>query len=112
MKSKLPVMWQSNPKSWCNRRFFVEWVYETFGPQVKEYLMERQLSSKCILLMDNAIAHPQDLDDDLPEGFDFINMQFLPLNTTPLFQPIDQIVINIRREHSSESALKLPMKRS
>ena len=37
MKSKLPVMWQSNPKSWCTRQFFVEWVYETFGPQVKEY---------------------------------------------------------------------------
>ena len=23
MKSKLPVMWQSNPKSWCTRQFFV-----------------------------------------------------------------------------------------
>ena len=37
MKSKLPVMWQSNPKSWCTRHFFVEWVYETFGLQVNEY---------------------------------------------------------------------------
>ena len=22
MKGKLPVMWQSNPKSWCTRQFF------------------------------------------------------------------------------------------
>ena len=28
MKSKLPAMWQSNPKPWCARQFFVEWVYE------------------------------------------------------------------------------------
>ena len=38
MKSKLPVMWQSSPKSWRSRHFFVEWVYEAFGPQVKEYV--------------------------------------------------------------------------
>ena len=37
-KSKLPVIWQSSHKSWCTRQFFVKWVYETFGPQVKEYL--------------------------------------------------------------------------
>ena len=34
MKSKLPVMWWPKPTSWCTRQFFVEWVYETLGPQV------------------------------------------------------------------------------
>ena len=43
MKSKLPVIWQSNPKPWCTRKCFVEWVYETFDSQVKEYLKEKQL---------------------------------------------------------------------
>ena len=43
MKSKLPVMWQSIPMSWCTRQFFLEWVYETFGRQLKEYLKEKQL---------------------------------------------------------------------
>ena len=43
MKIKLPVMWQSNTKSWCTRQCFVEWVYETCGPQVKEYLKEKQM---------------------------------------------------------------------
>ena len=42
IKSKLSVIWLSNPKSWCIRQFFVERVYETFSPQVKEYIMEKQ----------------------------------------------------------------------
>ena len=80
MKSKLLALWQSNPKSWCNRKFFVLWVYETFGPQVKEYLEEKQLPLKCLLVMDNATAHPQDLD--LPDGLDFIKVKYLPSNTS------------------------------
>ena len=39
---------------------------------MKEYLKEEQLPLKCFLVMDNATAHPLDLDDDLPDGFDFI----------------------------------------
>ena len=35
MKSKLPVMWQSN-KSCCTRHFFVEWLCKTIGPLGKE----------------------------------------------------------------------------
>ena len=77
MKSKLPVMWQSNPKSWCTRQFFVEWVYETFDPEVIEYLKDKQLPLQCLLVMDNATAHPQDLDDDLPDGFNFITVKTL-----------------------------------
>ena len=72
MKIKLSAMWQSSPKSLCPRQFFVEWVYETSGPQVKEYLKEKQLPLKCLLVIDNALAHPQDLDDDLLDGLDFI----------------------------------------
>ena len=53
---------------------FVEWVYETLGPQMKEYLMKKQLPLKCLLVMNNATAHPQHLDDHLPDGFDLINV--------------------------------------
>ena len=44
--------------------------------------------------MDNATAHSQDLDDGLPDGFDFIKVKFLPPNETPLLQPMDQQVIS------------------
>ena len=66
--------------------------------------------------MDNATAHPQDLDDDIPDGLDFLKVKFLPPNTTPLLQLMNQQVIsyfkNCMGEHSSESVLNWPMTRS
>ena len=49
------------------------WVYGTFGHQVKEYLKEKQLPLICHLVMDDATAHLQDLDNDLADGFYLIN---------------------------------------
>ena len=48
---------------------------------------------RCLLVMDNAPAHPPGLEDDLTDEFDFIKIKFLPPNTTPLIQPMDQRVI-------------------
>lgn len=93
IKSKLPVMWRSNAKAWLTRQFFTEWVLEVFAPAVKKYLQENNLPLRCLLLMDNAPAHPPSLEDDLTEEFDFIKIIFLPPNTTPLIQPMDQRVI-------------------
>ena len=94
IKSKLPVMWQSSPKSLCTRQSFMEWVHETFCPQVKKYLREKQLPIKCLLVMDNSTAHPQNLADDIPDGSDFIKLNFTPPNTTPPLKPMDQQVIS------------------
>ena len=61
---------------------------------------EKQLSLKCLLVMDNATSQPQDLDDDLPDGYDFIKVKFLQPNMTPLLQPMDQQVIsNLKKLH-------------
>ena len=98
MMSKLLVIWQSNPKSWCTRNFFVEWAYLTFSLQVKQYLKEKQLPLKCLLVMDNATVHPQDIDDYLPDGLGSIKVKFLTNNMTHLLQPMDQQVIsNIKK---------------
>ena len=43
--------------------------------------------------MDNAPAHPQALIDDLVGDLSFIKVKFLPPNTTPLIQPMDQQAI-------------------
>ena len=78
--------------------FCVEWVHKTFSPQVKEYLKEEQLPLRCLLVMDNSTAHPQDLDDDLTDRFDFIKAKSLTHNTTPLLQPMDkQVISNFKR---------------
>nr|XP_053637313.1 myoneurin-like [Cherax quadricarinatus] len=65
----------------------------SFKVNVKSYLEEKNLPLKALLIMDNAPArHPSLQDYVLPE-FDFTTVKFLPPNTTPLIQPMDQEVI-------------------
>ncbi|XP_030179530.1 tigger transposable element-derived protein 1-like [Lynx canadensis] len=93
-KSQLNVMWRSNSKAWVTRMLFIEWINEVFGPAVKKYLLEKNLPLKALLVMDNAPAHPPGFEDDLLEEFEFIKGKFLPPNTTPILQPMDQQVIS------------------
>ena len=92
-KEKLKVMWRSNCKAWVTRNLFVEWTNLVFGPAVKKYLLENDLPLKALLVLDNAPAHPPTLEDDILEEFKFIKVLFLPPNTTPILQPMDQQVI-------------------
>ncbi|XP_015435170.1 PREDICTED: tigger transposable element-derived protein 1-like [Dufourea novaeangliae] len=94
LKEKLQVMWRANPKAWVTRKFFVEWINLVFGPSVKKYLQKNNLPMQALLVLDNAPAHPPNLEDDLLEEFKFINVLYLPPNTTPILQPMDQQVIS------------------
>ncbi|KAF6384948.1 hypothetical protein mRhiFer1_008809 [Rhinolophus ferrumequinum] len=49
---------------------------------------------KGLLVMDNVPAHPRGVEDEFMEEFSFISVKFLPPNTTPLIQPMDQQVIS------------------
>nr|XP_045597493.1 tigger transposable element-derived protein 1-like [Procambarus clarkii] len=86
-------MWRSNKRSWVTQIFFSEWVNDVFGPTVRNYLVDKQLPLKALLVLDNAPAHPRQLQDDLFPENQFITIKFLPPNTTPLLQPMDQQVI-------------------
>jgi len=80
------------------RQLFTKWFNEVFLPSVKEYLEEKNLPLEALLRMDNAPAHPQGLEEDLSAEYGFIQVKFLPPNTTPLIQPMDQHVIsNIKK---------------
>ena len=92
MKSKLPVMWRANAKAWVTQQFFNEWMHEVLAPCMKKYLQDKGLPLKCLLLLDNAPFHPPGLETDLVKESDFIEVKFLPPNTTPISQPIDQQV--------------------
>lgn len=92
-KDKLAVFWRSNAKAWVTRLLFVEWVNCCFGPAVKKYLEENGLPLKCILVLDNAPAHPPGLEEQIHPDFDFIKVLYLPPNTTSILQPMDQQVI-------------------
>jgi hypothetical protein len=54
----------------------------------------KNLPLKALLVLDNAPAHPPGLEEDLTGEYSFIQVRFLPPNTTPLIQPMDQQVIS------------------
>ncbi|XP_059549399.1 tigger transposable element-derived protein 1 isoform X1 [Myotis daubentonii] len=94
LKEKLQVMWRANPRAWVTRQIFVEWVNLVFGPGVKKYLQENNLPLQALLVLDNAPAHPPNLEDDILEEFKFIKVLYLPPNITPILQPMEQQVVS------------------
>merc|ERR1711942_231667 len=57
-------------------------------PELKEHYGE---NTDVILTIDNAGCHPPDLNDLL----DYVEVRFLPPNTTAVIQPMDQGVIHV-----------------
>lgn len=91
-KSTLPVIWESNKKSWITMEIFKNWFTEHFCPSVKRYCEIKKLEQRALLLIDNAPSHPTNLSDlttCIP-----VEVVFLPPNTTALIQPMDQGVIS------------------
>ncbi|XP_061680365.1 tigger transposable element-derived protein 1-like [Syngnathoides biaculeatus] len=86
-KALLPVYWMHNPKACMTKALTLEWFFRCFVPQVRLYLAEKGLPFKVLLLMDCAGGHATDLQ------YDGVQIEFLPLNTSPLIQPMDQGVI-------------------
>ncbi|XP_068237203.1 tigger transposable element-derived protein 1-like [Palaemon carinicauda] len=54
-----------------------------------------------LLCWDNAPAHPQGLEDDIIDQFNFIRVLYLPPNTTPILQPVDQQAISDSKKLST-----------
>ena len=93
MKSKLPVMWMVNAKTWVTPIKFSQWIHEVFAPSVMKYPQEKGWPLKCLLLLDNAPVHTPGYEEDLVKEFDFIQFKFLPHKTSLILQPTDQQVI-------------------
>ncbi|XP_066940945.1 tigger transposable element-derived protein 1-like [Macrobrachium rosenbergii] len=92
-KENLQVMWRANSNAWVTRDIFVQYVNVVVGPTIKNYLTTNNLPLKALLILDKATAHPPTLTDDIEE-FKYIEVLFLPPNTTPILQPTDQQVIS------------------
>ncbi|XP_068224423.1 tigger transposable element-derived protein 1-like [Palaemon carinicauda] len=92
-KESISVFWKFNAKAWVTRTIFIESINVCSGSAVKNYLEENDLPLKCLLVLDNAPAHPPGLENILYPDFAFIKVLYLPPNTTPLLQPMDQQVI-------------------
>ena len=76
----IPCRYRAQAKSWMSSELFEEWIKEldrSFGVQKR----------KIALIVDNGPAHPT------VTGLEWIELIFLPPNTTSVTQPMDQGVI-------------------
>lgn len=76
---------------------FEHWFKHNFVPHVKNFLDEKKLPHKALLLIDNAPSHPDESVLSVGE----IKAMFFPPNVTSLIQPMDQGVISAFTKRSS-----------
>lgn len=82
-KSKLPVIYAANRKAWMTGAIF-EKTLEAFNAHM------RKRNRRVCLLMDQAPVHNIAKD----RKFSNVEVKFLPANTTPFTQPIDQGIVH------------------
>lgn len=90
-KKALPVNYYSQKNTWVNSDIFLDWFHNQFVPSVIKHMQEMGLGIKELLLLDNAHTHPSAANLVGKEGN--IKAMYLPPNTTALFQPMDQGVL-------------------
>ncbi|XP_068201901.1 tigger transposable element-derived protein 1-like [Palaemon carinicauda] len=78
-KEDLNVLWRANEKAWVTRQLFIDRINICFGPTVKQYLEEKRLPMKCLLVLDNAPVHPPPLDEDVVAEYSFIKTKLKPI---------------------------------
>lgn len=83
------MIWKSNRKAWVTRQIFQDWFVDCFIPEVKTFCEENDIPFHILLLLDNALGHPEYLDDLHAD----VQVKYLPPNTTSILQPMDQGVI-------------------
>ncbi|CAM5133976.1 unnamed protein product [Natator depressus] len=88
-KNLLPVFWQSNKKAWVMAALFLDWFHKCLFPEVRQYLEEKGLDFKVLLIVDNAPGHPA----ALRFAHNDVEVVFLPPNTTSILQPLNQGMI-------------------
>ena len=88
----LPVTYRSQPNAWMNKNIFKEWFLNEFVPAVQKNLQAvGKPRAKCVLLLDNCAAHPEETELVSDDGNIFAC--YFPPNVTALIQPMDQGVI-------------------
>uniref|UniRef100_A0A087XHE0 DDE-1 domain-containing protein n=1 Tax=Poecilia formosa TaxID=48698 RepID=A0A087XHE0_POEFO len=99
-KNALPVYWLHNAQAWMTKVLTSDWFQRCFVLEVKHYVREKGLDFKVLLLMDNAGGHAADL------SYDGVQIEYLPLNTTLLIQPMDQGIICAFKTLYAQNALQ------
>ncbi|CAM5134016.1 unnamed protein product [Natator depressus] len=95
-KNLLPVFWQSNKKAWVMAALFLDWFHKCLFPEVRQYLEEKGLDFKVLLIVDNAPGHPA----TLRFAHNNVEVVFLPPSTTSILQPFNQGMIRCFKAHT------------
>lgn len=53
-KSKLPVFFKANRNAWMTQSVFDEWLNDCFVPEVEDFVKEKNIYFKILLIVDNA----------------------------------------------------------
>lgn len=94
-KHALPVYYRSNKKAWVTQVIFEDWFMTCFVPEVRTYCLENSIPFRVLLLLDDAPGHSPHLGNLHPR----VKVVYLPKNTTPLLQPMDQGAIATFKAH-------------
>lgn len=106
----LPVHYYNQSSAWMSRGIFEDWFFKHFVPEVRSFLLEKNLPIKALLLLDNAPSHPKESVLQSEDG-NFFTM-FLPPNVTSIAQPMDQGVIEtMKRLYRKDLLINLIEKR-
>ncbi|XP_064109669.1 tigger transposable element-derived protein 1-like [Macrobrachium nipponense] len=57
-------------------------------------LLDNNLPLGALLVLDNAPAHPPQIEEEILDEYNFVKVLYLPPNTTSILQPMDQQVIS------------------
>lgn len=92
---RLPVVYKNQNKALVTKELFYDWFHHDFVPEIKRFLKDKNLPQKALLVLDNALGHCP--NDELSSSDGSVQTIFMPLNCTPLLQPMDQNVIQITK---------------
>jgi len=53
-KHLLPVYWMNNKKAWITKVLFLQWFYDCLLVEVREYVADKGIPFKVLLILDNA----------------------------------------------------------
>lgn len=95
----LPVIWKWNPKAWMTAEIFWDWFNNHFIPAVEQYLAQKNLVFKVLLILDNAPAH---IHPDLENAHPNVEVLFMPPNVTTALQPMEQGIIKAFKSHYTQ----------
>lgn len=103
----LPVSYRAQKNAWMNKVIFRDWFFQEFVPAARENMQKLAKSdSKCLLLLDNCSAHPD--ETELVSDCGNIFACYLPPNVTSLIQPMDQgIIRNLKCLYKTDFMLQM-----